>query len=92
MVSLLSVEIGDAVRHGAAYSWLQKSSQTLRQGEDQRWKAVFEDDEAFEGEIDEKEIVVDEMGAAMLHSQKRAEEAHREAGCYGKCQLFTLIN
>ena len=52
---------------------------------------MFEDDEAFEGEIDEKEIVVDEMGAAMLHSQKRAEEAHREAGCYGKCQLHSLF-
>ena len=42
---------------------------------------MFEDGEVFEGEGEEKEIVVTEMDATMLHSQKKgAEEACREAG------------
>jgi hypothetical protein len=68
---LLSAEIGDEVSHGAVWGWVQKSGQALRQEEDQRWGAVFEDGEVFEGEGEEKEIVVTEMDATMLHSQEK---------------------
>ena len=66
--ALLSTEIGDKVSHGAVHSWVQKSGRAVRQGEDQRWKAVFEDGEVFEGEGEAKEIVITEMDATMLHS------------------------
>ena len=71
---LLSAEIGDEVSHGTVWSWVQKSGRALRQEEDQRWKAVFEDGEVFEGEGGEKEIVVTEMDATMLHSQEKGRE------------------
>ena len=80
---LLSAEISDEVSHGALWSWVQKSGKALRKEEDRRWEAVFEDGEVFEGEGEEKGVVVTEMDATMLHSQERgAEEAYREAGCY----------
>ena len=66
--ALLSAEIGDEVSRGAVYRWVQKNGQALRQEEDQKWEAVFEDGEAFEGEGGEKEIVVTEIDATMLHS------------------------
>ncbi len=72
--ALLSVEIGDEVSHGAVYSWVQKSGRALRQEEDRKWKTVFEDGEVFEGEGGEKEIVVTEMDATMLHSQEKGRK------------------
>ena len=54
--------------------WVQKSVRALRQEEDRRWKAVFEDGEVFEGEGDEKEIVVTKMDATMLHSQEKGRK------------------
>ena len=72
--ALLSAEIGDEVSHGAVWNWVQKSGRALRQEEDQRWEAVFEDGEVFEGEGEEKEIVVTEMDATMLHSQEKGRE------------------
>ena len=69
--ALLSAEIGDEVSHGAVWSWVQKSGRALRQEEARRWKAVFEDGEVFEGEGDDREIVVTEMDATMLHSQEK---------------------
>jgi hypothetical protein len=72
--ALLSAEIGDEVSHGAIWGWVQKSGRALRQEEDQRWKAVFEDGEVFEGEGEEKEIVVTEMDATMLHSQEKGRK------------------
>jgi hypothetical protein len=62
---LLSAEIGDEVSHGTVWSWVQKSGKALRKEEDKRREAVFE------GEGEEKEIVVTEMDATMLHSQER---------------------
>ena len=59
----MSAEIGGEVSHGAVYSWVQKSGQ--------RWQAVFEDGEAFEGESDEKETEVSGMDATTLHSQEK---------------------
>ncbi len=72
--ALLSAEIGDEVSHGAAWSWVQKSGKALRKEEDQRREAVFEDGEVFEGEGEEKEIVVTEMDATMLHSQEKGQK------------------
>ena len=72
--ALLSAEIGDEVSHGAIWGWVQKSGRALRQEEDQRWKAVFEDGEVFEGKGEEKEIVVTEMDATMLHSQEKGRK------------------
>lgn len=46
---------------------MQKSGKAVREEEDRRWKAVFEDGEVFEGEGDEKEIVVTEIDATVLH-------------------------
>ncbi len=59
---------------------MQKSRKALRKEEDKRREAVFEDGEVFEGEAEEKEIVVTEMDATMLYSQEKgAKEAYREA-------------
>jgi len=71
---LLSAEIGDEASHGALWSWVQKSGRTLRKEEDKRREAVFEDSEVFEGEGEEKEIVVTEMDATMLHSQEKGQK------------------
>ena len=60
--ALLSAEIGDEVSHRAIWGWVQKSSRALRQEDDRVGGEVFE------GEGDEKEIVVTEMDATMLHS------------------------
>ncbi|MCL0077205.1 hypothetical protein M1O12_04210, partial [Dehalococcoidia bacterium] len=51
--------------------FVQRNGRALRQEEHQKRKAVFEDGEAFEGEGGEKEIVVTEMDATMLHSQEK---------------------
>ena len=72
--ALLSAEIGDEVSHGAVYSWVQKSGRALRKEENRRWKAVFEDGELFEGKGEEKEIVVTEIDATMLHSQEKGRK------------------
>jgi hypothetical protein len=69
--TLLSAEIRDEVSHGAVHGWVQKSGLALRKEEDQKWKAVFEDGEVFKGEGEEKEIVVTEMDATLLHSQEK---------------------
>jgi hypothetical protein len=71
---LLSAEIGEEVSHGAVWCRVQKSGKALRREEDRRREAVFEDGEVFEGEGEEKEIVVTEMDATMLHSQERGRE------------------
>jgi len=71
---LLSAEIGDEVSHGALWSWVQKSGKALRKEEDRRREDVFEDGEVFEGEGEEKEIVVTEMDATMLHSQEKGQK------------------
>jgi len=71
---LLSAEIGDEVSHGTVWSWVQKSGKALRKEEDRRRETVFEDGEVFEGEGGEKEIVVTEMDATMLHSQEKGRE------------------
>jgi len=68
---LLSAEIGDEVSHGAVWSGVQKSGRALRQEEDERREAVFEYGEVFEGDGEEREIVVTEMDATMLHSQEK---------------------
>jgi len=72
--ALLSAEIGDEVSHGAVWCWGQKSGEALRQEENQRRGAVFEDGEVFEGKGEEKEIVVTEMDATILHSQERGRK------------------
>jgi hypothetical protein len=71
---LLSAHIGDEVSHGAIHRWVQKKGKALRQEENQRWQAVFEDGKVFEGEGEEKEIVVTEMDATMLHSQEKGRK------------------
>jgi hypothetical protein len=71
---LLSAEIGDEVSHGTVWSWVQKSGKALRKEEDRRRETVFEDGEVFEGEGEEKEIIVTEMDATMLHSQEKGRE------------------
>jgi len=68
---LLSAEIGDEVSHGAVWSGVQKSGRALRKEEDRRREAVFEDGEVFEVEGEERDIVVTEMDATMLHSQEK---------------------
>ena len=54
---LLSAHLGDEVSHGAIHRWAQKKGKALRQEEDRRWQAVFEDGEVVEGEGEEKEIM-----------------------------------
>jgi hypothetical protein len=68
---LLSAEIGDEVSHGAVWSRVQKSGKALRKEEDERREAVFEYGEVFEGDGEEREIVITEMDATMLHSQEK---------------------
>jgi len=68
---LLSAEIGDEVSHGAVWCEVQKSGKSLRREEDQRRESVFEYGEAFAGDGEEREIVVTEMDATMLHSQEK---------------------
>ena len=68
---LLSAEIGDEVSHGAVWCRVQKSGNALRREEDQRRETVFEYGEVFEGDGEEREIVVTEMDATMLHSQEK---------------------
>ena len=68
---LLSAEIGDEISHGAVWSGVQKSGKVLRKEEDRRREAVFEDGEVFEGDGEEREIVITEMDATMLHSQEK---------------------
>ena len=70
-VALLSAEIGDEVSHGAVWCRVQKSGKALRREEDQRREVVFEYGEVFEGDGEEREIVVTEMDATMLHSQEK---------------------
>jgi hypothetical protein len=53
---------------------VKRSGRALRREEDWRWKAVFEDGEIFEGEGKEREIVVTEMDATMLHSQEKGRK------------------
>ena len=53
---------------------MQKCGKTVRREEDQRWKAVFDDGELFDGEGEGKEIVVTEMDATMLHSQEKGRK------------------
>jgi hypothetical protein len=72
--ALLSAQIEDEVSHGAIHSWVQKSGQDLRREEDQRWRAVFEHGEVFEGEDEPRDIVVTEMDATMLHSQEKGHK------------------
>jgi hypothetical protein len=72
--ALLSAEIGDEVSHGAVWGWVQKSGRSLRKEEDERREAVFEDGEVFEGEGEEREIVVTEMDATMVHSQEKGHK------------------
>ena len=68
---LLSAEIGDEVSHGTVWSGVQKSGKALRREEDQRRQTVFEYGEVFEGDGEEREMVVTEMDATMLHSQEK---------------------
>jgi len=68
---LLSAEIGDEVSRGAVWCRVQKSRKALRRGEDHRRGSVFEYGKVFEGDGDEREIVVTEMDATMLHSQEK---------------------
>jgi len=68
---LLSAEIGDEVSHGAVWSRVQKSGKALRKEEDERRETVFEYGEVFEGDGEEREIVITEMDATMLHSQEK---------------------
>ena len=72
--ALLTAEIGEEVSHGVVYSWVQRSAKALREKEDQRWKAVFEDGEVFEGEGEGREIVVTEVDATMVHSQEKGRK------------------
>ena len=69
--ALLSTQIDDEVSHAAIHRWVQKKGKALRQDENRRRQAVFEDGELFEGEGEEREIVVTEMDATMLHSQEK---------------------
>ena len=55
---------------GEQKSLVQKRGKALRKEEEQRWRATFEDGEAFEGEGEAKEIVVTEVDATMIHSQE----------------------
>jgi len=71
---LLSAEIGDEVSYGAVWSGVQKSGRTLRKEEDRRREAVFEYGEVFEVEGEEREIVITEMDATMLHSQEKGRK------------------
>ena len=68
---LLSADIGDEVSHGAVWSGVQKSGKALRKEEDERRETVFEYGEVFEGDGEEREIVITEMDATMLHSQEK---------------------
>jgi len=72
--ALLSAEIGEEASHGALWGWVQKSGRALRKEEGRRREAVFDGDEVFEGEGEEREIVVTEMDATMLHSQKKGQK------------------
>ena len=58
---LLSAEIGDEVSHGAVWSRVQTSGKALRKEEDERRETVFEYGEVFEGDGEEREIVITEM-------------------------------
>ena len=53
---------------------MQKSGRVLRKEENRRWGAVFENGELLEGEGEEREIVVTEMDATMLHSQEKGRK------------------
>lgn len=71
---MLSAEIGDEVSHGAVWGWVQKSGKAIRKEEGRRREAVFRDGELFECKGEEKEIVVTEMDATMLHSQEKGQK------------------
>ena len=68
--SLLSAEIGEGISHYPIHRWVQSKGKVLREEEDQKWRATFEDGEAFEGDGAPKEIVVTELDATMIHSQE----------------------
>jgi hypothetical protein len=53
---------------------VQKSGKALRKEEDRRRETVFGDGEMFEGESEEREIVVTEMDATMLHPQGKGRQ------------------
>ena len=57
--------------HTAIHRWVQKKGKALRQNENRRWQAVFEDGDLFEGKGEEKEIMVTKMDATVLHSQEK---------------------
>jgi hypothetical protein len=72
--ALLSAQIGDEVSHGAVHSWVQQSGRTARQREEEDWKALFEYGEVVESDGEEREIVVTEIDATMVHSQEKGRK------------------
>lgn len=70
---ILSQEIGAEVSHRALHCWVQQQGKNLRQEEDRRWQGVFERGEQVESDGEEREIVVSELDATMIHSQEKGE-------------------
>jgi hypothetical protein len=68
--SLLRTEIGEEISHYPIHRWVQGKGKVLREEEDQKWQATFENGEAVESEGEAKEIVVTELDATMIHSQE----------------------
>jgi hypothetical protein len=67
---LLSAEIGEEISHYPIHRWVQRKGKVLREEEDQKWQATFENGETVESESEKKEIVVTELDATMIHSQE----------------------
>jgi hypothetical protein len=68
--SLLSAEVGDEISHYSIHRWVQKKGKALRTEEDRKWQAAFERGEVIETNGEQRDIVVTEIDATMIHSQE----------------------
>lgn len=68
--SLLSAEVGEEISHHSIHRWVQKKGKILRAEEDKKWQATFEYGEVIESNGEQKDIVVTELDATMIHSQE----------------------
>jgi len=65
-----ALEIGDEVSHEAVHGWVQEAGRALRRRRTRGGQAAFEHGEVVEGDGEEREIVVTELDATMVHSQE----------------------
>jgi hypothetical protein len=68
---ILSQEIGYEISHRTLHRWVQEQGRRLREKEDERWEEAFGHGEGIANDGKDREIVISEIDATMIHSQKK---------------------